>query len=68
MAGGAEGTATPRPMSEWGRVCMCVRTDRCVGALKNAQCFLYLSIRLHGWAGGRERIAINRSGEVGKRS
>lgn len=46
---------------------MCVRTDWGIVALKNAQCFLYLSVGLDGLAGRRERIEINRSGKVGKR-
>lgn len=45
---------------------MRVRTDWCVVALKNAQCFLYLSVGLDVLAGGRWRIEINRSGVVGK--
>lgn len=33
---------------------MCVRTDRCVAAPKNAQCFLYLSVKT-GWLRWRKR-------------
>lgn len=43
-------------------VCLCVRTDWCVAALRNAH-FLYLSVR----AGRRERTEINMKGKVGKR-
>lgn len=48
LAGKSGGSSNSSPPSEWGCVCVHVRTDRWVAALKNAQCFLYLSVKT-GW-------------------
>lgn len=61
------GYSNSYPLSERGCVCVCVRTNWGIVALKNAQCFLYLSVGLDGLAGRREKIEINGNGKVGKR-
>lgn len=65
LAGRVESAVNPRPRQSEA-VFVCVTTHRCILALKNAQCFLNLSVRLDGSAGTKETIDTNRKRKVGK--
>lgn len=59
-----EGATISRP-GRGEAVFVCVRSDWCILALKNAQCFLRLGLRLDGLAGRNETIDRNTNGKMG---